>query len=113
MTKLDSKNLSHLVAGNIKAERLRLGITQEKLAVLTGLSVRFISRFETEPHNLRLDKLQLFATALAISPGELVTQLECEHMTPTLAEQFKGALQTMQSLYERCFVPQLNSQFDT
>ena len=61
------------VAKNIKAYRLKGGLTQQELADRARLDVRYISRLENHPQNVKLDKLETLARALDISVGELVS----------------------------------------
>ena len=104
MTKKTSEDLNKIVARNIKAERLRLGMSQEKLASLTGFSVRYISRLETDPQNLRLDKVQTFSEALDVSPMSLMKGADCGRFTPSIADQFSSALHTLQGIFTQCVV---------
>ncbi len=41
---------------------------------MTGLSLRYLSLLENSPQNLTLEKLEVLAEALAVSPSDLVTK---------------------------------------
>ena len=60
------------VGDNIRAERTRQKVTQERLAELAGLDRKTISRIENGAHATLLDHLLLIADALGISPADLV-----------------------------------------
>jgi transcriptional regulator with XRE-family HTH domain len=59
---------------NIKAIRLKRGITQEKLAELTKTSYKYIQRIEgkTNPPDIRLSTLERIARALKTTPSKLI-----------------------------------------
>jgi transcriptional regulator with XRE-family HTH domain len=65
--------LKHVVAKQIKATRLQMGLTQAELARRAGISIRYLSRLETEPQNLSLDVLEEIAKALRTSPSDLLS----------------------------------------
>ncbi|MBB1122457.1 helix-turn-helix transcriptional regulator [Limosilactobacillus sp. Lr3000] len=61
------------IGDNIRAIRKRYGVTQERLAELSGLSVNFISRLErTSDQNVSLKSLNKIATALQVSLTQLI-----------------------------------------
>jgi transcriptional regulator with XRE-family HTH domain len=64
--------LQAAVAKNIKALRLKAGLTQEQLADKTGLNKRYLSQLETQPQNLTLQTLETLAHGLDVPVGELV-----------------------------------------
>lgn len=98
---LDSTmNLPEVIAKNVKAERLRRGISQQKLADMTGLSVRYISRLETEPQNIRVDKVGVLAKAMAMAPEQLLQKGEQEVAPkPTFASNLGDAIRLLQALH--------------
>ena len=58
---------------NIKKYRLRLGLTQDQLAKLTGYTDRSsIAKIESGLVDISQSKLELFARVLRVSPGELI-----------------------------------------
>ncbi len=93
-------NLPEIIAKNVKAERLRRGISQQKLADMTGLSVRYISRLETEPQNIRVDKVGVLARAMAMAPEQLLQRGENE-IAPkaNFATNLGDAIRLLQALH--------------
>lgn len=63
--------VAELVSKNIKRLRLELGWSQEELAQRSSLSLRVISRLETEPQNITLKTLDAIATALQVNHARL------------------------------------------
>jgi transcriptional regulator with XRE-family HTH domain len=60
------------VAANVRAMRLRRGLTQEVLAEVAEVDLRFLQKIETGRTNLSLDVLVRLADALSIKPGLLL-----------------------------------------
>ncbi len=60
------------VAKNLRAERQRLGLTQEKAAECVGFSLQYYQRMERAIVNVPLDTLARIAHAFAIDPGRLL-----------------------------------------
>lgn len=61
------------IGDNIRATRKHLGVTQERLAELSGLSVNFISRLErTSDQNVSLKSLSNIANALQVPVTQLI-----------------------------------------
>lgn len=102
MTQKNSDDLIRIVAKNVKSERLRIGLSQQKLAELTGLSVRYISRLETESQNIRIDKLEALSRALGISPIQLLQGVDGSRLSPTIANQLTEAMKILQSIHAHC-----------
>ena len=93
-------NLLGIIAKNVKAESLRRGMSQQKLADLTGLSVRYISRLETEPQNIRVDKIGVLARAMDLTPERLLQRSErVEPAPPTFAANLSDAIRLLQALH--------------
>jgi transcriptional regulator with XRE-family HTH domain len=92
-------NLADVISKNVKAERLRLGLSQQKLADMTGLSVRYISRLETEPQNLRVDKIGVLAKAIGVSPERLLQKTDTVSAPPTFAMNLEDVIRRLQALY--------------
>jgi transcriptional regulator with XRE-family HTH domain len=66
------KDIVGVVSKNVKAARLNAGLSQKDLAKMTGLSIRYISRLETKPQNVRIDKVALLARHMGIEPANLL-----------------------------------------
>src|SRR5689334_9428412 len=92
-------NLPQVIAKNVRAERLRRGMSQQKLADLTGLSVRYISRLETEPQNIRVDKVGVIAQAMDLAPERLLQRSERVPPPPTFATNLGDAIRMLQALH--------------
>lgn len=68
-----TRGLQKTVADNVKARRLRLGLSQEELADLCGYHRTYIGSIERAERNITLSTLEAVALALDLSPKELVT----------------------------------------
>lgn len=66
-------SLIRTVARNIKVRRLEARMTQQQLADKVGVDVRYISRLENNPQNLKLDKVEKIAKVLSVSAATLVS----------------------------------------
>lgn len=64
-------DLLHIFATNVKNYRSESGLSQEKLAELTGLHRTYISAIEREKRNISIDNIQQIAEALKIEPYKL------------------------------------------
>ncbi len=67
---MDTKRL---IGARIKSLRRGRGLTQEKVAERTGLSVNYLSRIERGLENPTLDTLLGLAKALKVEPLDLFT----------------------------------------
>lgn len=68
----------------MRAIRKHLGVTQERLAELSGLSVNFISRLErTSDQNVSLKSLKRIAAALQISITQLLENTDFNNNEPS------------------------------
>lgn len=56
---------------NVKTYRIEMGISQEKLAELSGLHRTYISAIERCQRNISIQNVQKIATALKIEPYKL------------------------------------------
>jgi len=65
-------NLIGIVSKNIRYYRNKLGISQEKLAELSNLHRTYIGSVERGERNLSLKNIEKIASALKISPYELL-----------------------------------------
>lgn len=66
------KNIVGVVSKNVKSARISAGLSQKQLAKKSGLSVRYISRLETKPQNIRIDKVALLAMHMGVEPAALL-----------------------------------------
>lgn len=60
--------LMHIFATNVKHYRQQNGISQEKLAELSGLHRTYISAIERERRNIAIENIECIANALGIEP---------------------------------------------
>lgn len=67
-----TSGLQKIVAENVKAKRLRLGLSQEELADICGYHRTYIGSIERAERNITLSTLEAVARALDVSPQELV-----------------------------------------
>lgn len=67
------KNIRLRFAETIKKLRKRRGLTQEKLAELTGIDYKYIQRLEGKsPPAVKIDTIQRIAKVLKVSPSKLL-----------------------------------------
>lgn len=64
--------LKNVISRNVRALRLKAGLTQQALADKAGIDVRYVSRLETNPQNITVANLERVAKALKVSPAALV-----------------------------------------
>ena len=68
---------SHLLRStlgtHVRAERLRRGITQERLAEHLGVTPRYLAAIERGERNLTLDSIEALAAQLGVDPHSLLT----------------------------------------
>jgi transcriptional regulator with XRE-family HTH domain len=60
------------VAANVRRRRAQLGLTQEALAELAGMDVRFLQRLESGSVNMRLETLLRVAEPLGVTAARLL-----------------------------------------
>jgi transcriptional regulator with XRE-family HTH domain len=65
------KKTQVLFGKKLNMVRKARGLSQEKLAEITGVSLNLVGRVERGEHNLTLDRIVDFAHALKVSPVEL------------------------------------------
>ncbi|MDD3417468.1 MAG: helix-turn-helix transcriptional regulator [Lachnospiraceae bacterium] len=59
-------SLIHVFAMNVKKYRIEQGLSQEKLAELSGLHRTYISAIEREQRNISIENIENIASALNI-----------------------------------------------
>ncbi len=64
------------LAANLRRERQRLGLTQERAAERVGLSLQYLQRIERCIVNVPLDTLVRFARAYGVEPDALLRRQE-------------------------------------
>ncbi|MGW0933258.1 helix-turn-helix domain-containing protein [Streptomyces sp. NPDC002644] len=64
----------HLLADRVRAERRRVGLSQERLAHAAGLGVRTVIRLESGRHAVGIDALYAVAHALSVPVAVLVAR---------------------------------------
>ena len=60
--------LLHVFAENLRKYRASQGLTQEKLASISGLHVTYINAVERERRNISIENIERISDALEISP---------------------------------------------
>lgn len=75
------------VGANVRAHRVRAGMTQEQLAEASEVDLRFLQRIERASANFSVRVLFLLADALGVHPGEL---LRAATLVPTRPGRPKG-----------------------
>jgi transcriptional regulator with XRE-family HTH domain len=70
------------IAANTRRWRLRRGLTQEALAEIADLDLRFIQRIERGSTNLSVSVLISLADALALNPTQLFRAAKLEAARP-------------------------------
>jgi transcriptional regulator with XRE-family HTH domain len=64
---------ARLFGERVRAERLRLGVSQETLAQLSGVHWTFVGQVERGTRNLSLHNIVKIAAGLDVDPAVLVT----------------------------------------
>ncbi|ATU95189.1 helix-turn-helix domain-containing protein [Phyllobacterium zundukense] len=72
MDKIDAHALRKILARNMRIRRAELDITQEEVALRTGLTQAYLSGIEREKRNVSLDNIQKIATALETTGSALL-----------------------------------------
>jgi transcriptional regulator with XRE-family HTH domain len=68
-----------VLAGNVRALRSQLGISQEELADLCGLHRTYVGAIERAERNVTLSTLEVFSKALGESVPDLLTPKTQRH----------------------------------
>lgn len=61
-----------LLAANLKLERQRLELTQERAAERVGLSLQYLQRIERTIVNVPVDTITRFARGYGVEPADLL-----------------------------------------
>ena len=61
-------------ADNLRAQRKRLGLTQERAAERVGFSLQYLQRIERRMVNVPLDTIARFAHAFDVDPTRLLAR---------------------------------------
>ena len=69
---MEIRNLKKTIASNLRLNRAKNKISQEKLSELTGISQQFICNIETEKVNPSVETLLKIANALNVTLNDLV-----------------------------------------
>lgn len=70
--KFEPGGLRAVVAANVKARRLRLGLSQEQLAEVSGFHRTYIGSVERGERNITLSTLEALAVVFETPPEELL-----------------------------------------
>jgi len=91
--------LKHDVAKNVRALRIKAGLTQSALAKSSRRDVRYISEIENDPQNMTLDTIESLAKALSVLPSELIRTEQEWGPVPSkrLLPGLDNAIQVLQS----------------
>lgn len=68
--------LRSILAKNVKERRLRLGLSQEQLAEISGFHRTYVGSVERGERNITLSTLEALAVVLGATPGELLQAYE-------------------------------------
>lgn len=68
----ESSGLQSAVAANVRERRLRLGLSQEQLAEISGFHRTYIGSVERGERNITLSTLEALAVVLQTTPEELL-----------------------------------------
>lgn len=75
---MDSDDLRHILATNLRRLRESRGISQEELASRAGLHRTYVGAIERAERNITLATLQRIGSALAVDPVSLLLHSEGE-----------------------------------
>lgn len=76
----------------LKALRAEKGISQEKLALETGIGRRYMSDIENGRRNISLEIMEKISAFFEMSASELVQKIEQVKIPPLTMKEFKGYL---------------------
>ncbi|MCF6159578.1 MAG: XRE family transcriptional regulator [wastewater metagenome] len=95
----------NIVGNNIRKFRLRSGITQEELALMSGLSQGYINQLESGKRKYTQKSLELIAHAMSVPLVEFFTEKGVNK--DTVVKETEGNYQK-KKLYTKEFVQLLN-----
>ena len=73
---MDRDAIINLVAENIRLQRLKRRLTQEKLAEMSGLSTKYINSIETGKVNPSIAVVVSICSSLNIDLNKIITPLD-------------------------------------
>lgn len=90
-----SADLARAVSKNVKAARVKSGLSQRELAEKSGLSSAYISRMERNPQNMTIGTLGILAEVLDVSPTSLVRLDQAEMLSGQNVEALQECLKIL------------------
>lgn len=69
-------NVRERIGRNIRQLRVDLGLSQERLALESGIDRSYVGRVERGEENVTLDTMQAFAAALSIDVSALLREVD-------------------------------------
>ena len=93
--------LGNTVAKNVKALRIKAGLSQGELAKRTRLTVRYLSRLENSAPNVTLDVIERLAKGFGCDAGELLHDEKLRPTSKKVSEELSQAIQLLESVRAR------------
>lgn len=98
----DEQELIENIAKNIKAERLKAGLSQNDLSKLLGVTSRYIQRIESHPKNLSIKSLVKISKALGVEVTKLLGgNPELNFITKNDQETLQKTINILQGICSR------------
>lgn len=69
-------NVRERIGRNIRQLRVDLGLSQERLALESGIDRSYVGRVERGEENVTLDTMQAFAAALGVDVSALLIEID-------------------------------------
>lgn len=69
-------NVRTRIGRNIRQLRVELGLSQERLALESGIDRSYVGRVERGEENVTLDTMQAFAAALGVDVSALLIEID-------------------------------------
>lgn len=85
-------SLQKNIGTTLKALRAQKGISQEKLALETGIGRRYMSDIENGRRNVSLEIIEKLAAYFEISPSEFIKKIELANYPPLTLNGLKDIL---------------------
>ena len=85
-----TSDAARLFGERIKAERIRIGLSQDEVAHLAGMNVSNYGKIERGIGNPVLHTIVRLAVVVGVDPSVLVSGMTAEHLPPVL-ETFTAA----------------------